>query len=110
MTFLTAQQRMKNNRICPQHLARQERRQLKAYLQNVDNEYEEQNTPCLLRNYVFCVGLRNNVLLRQLLNWDVIQRSCIPTSALLLSSKTSEIYTHVSTKSIQQIKSPFDDL
>jgi integrase/recombinase XerD len=26
------------------------------------------------------------------------------------SSKTSEIYTHVSTKSIQQIKSPFDDL
>ena len=26
------------------------------------------------------------------------------------SSKTSEIYTHVSTKSLQQIKSPFDDL
>ena len=26
------------------------------------------------------------------------------------SSKTHEIYTHVSTKSIQQIKSPFDDL
>lgn len=26
------------------------------------------------------------------------------------SSKTTEIYTHVSTKSIQQIKSPFDDL
>jgi integrase/recombinase XerD len=26
------------------------------------------------------------------------------------SSKTAEIYTHVSTKSIQQIKSPFDDL
>nr|WP_315174773.1 tyrosine-type recombinase/integrase [uncultured Flavobacterium sp.] len=25
-------------------------------------------------------------------------------------SKTTEIYTHVSTKSIQQIKSPFDDL
>jgi integrase/recombinase XerD len=26
------------------------------------------------------------------------------------SSKTTEIYTHVSTKSIQKIKSPFDDL
>ena len=26
------------------------------------------------------------------------------------SSKTTELYTHVSTKSIQQIKSPFDDL
>ncbi|CAM4123956.1 Phage integrase family protein [Flavobacterium weaverense] len=26
------------------------------------------------------------------------------------SSKKTEIYTHVSTKSIQQIKSPFDDL
>jgi len=26
------------------------------------------------------------------------------------SSRTIEIYTHVSTKSIQQIKSPFDDL
>lgn len=26
------------------------------------------------------------------------------------SSKTTEIYTHVSTKSLQQIKSPFDDL
>jgi integrase/recombinase XerD len=26
------------------------------------------------------------------------------------SSKTTEIYTHVSTKSMQQIKSPFDDL
>lgn len=26
------------------------------------------------------------------------------------SSKTTEIYTHVSTKSIQNIKSPFDDL
>lgn len=26
------------------------------------------------------------------------------------SSKTNEIYTHVNTKSIQQIKSPFDDL
>jgi integrase/recombinase XerD len=26
------------------------------------------------------------------------------------SSKTTEIYTHISTKSIQQIKSPFDDL
>jgi integrase/recombinase XerD len=26
------------------------------------------------------------------------------------SSKTTEIYTHVSTKRIQQIKSPFDDL
>jgi len=26
------------------------------------------------------------------------------------SSRTTEIYTHVSTKSIQQIKSPFDDL
>jgi integrase/recombinase XerD len=26
------------------------------------------------------------------------------------SSKTNEIYTHVSTKSLQQIKSPFDDL
>ena len=26
------------------------------------------------------------------------------------SSKTTEIYTHVSTKSLQSIKSPFDDL
>ena len=26
------------------------------------------------------------------------------------SSKTTEIYTHVSTKNLQQIKSPFDDL
>ncbi len=26
------------------------------------------------------------------------------------SSKTTEIYTHVSTKSLQKIKSPFDDL
>lgn len=26
------------------------------------------------------------------------------------SSKTTEIYTHVRTKNIQQIKSPFDDL
>ena len=26
------------------------------------------------------------------------------------SSKTTEIYTHVSTKSLQQIKGPFDDL
>jgi integrase/recombinase XerD len=26
------------------------------------------------------------------------------------SSKTTEIYTHMSTKNIQQIKSPFDDL
>jgi integrase/recombinase XerD len=26
------------------------------------------------------------------------------------SSKTTEIYTHVSAKNIQQIKSPFDDL
>ena len=26
------------------------------------------------------------------------------------SSRTTEIYTHVSTKSLQQIKSPFDDL
>jgi integrase/recombinase XerD len=26
------------------------------------------------------------------------------------SSKTTEIYTHVSTKNIQHIKSPFDDL
>ncbi|WP_246388273.1 tyrosine-type recombinase/integrase [Algoriphagus iocasae] len=26
------------------------------------------------------------------------------------SSRTTEIYTHVSTKSLQKIKSPFDDL
>ena len=26
------------------------------------------------------------------------------------SSRTTELYTHVSTKSMQQIKSPFDDL
>ena len=26
------------------------------------------------------------------------------------SSKTTEVYTHVSTKSIQNVKSPFDDL
>jgi integrase/recombinase XerD len=26
------------------------------------------------------------------------------------SSKTTEIYTHVSTKSFQNVKSPFDDL
>ena len=26
------------------------------------------------------------------------------------SSKTTEIYTHVSTKNLQQIRSPFDDL
>ncbi|MBM3455619.1 MAG: hypothetical protein FJX80_10780 [Bacteroidetes bacterium] len=26
------------------------------------------------------------------------------------SSKTTEIYTHVTTKSLQQIRSPFDDL
>ena len=26
------------------------------------------------------------------------------------SSKTTEIYTHISTKNIQQIKSPYDDL
>jgi integrase/recombinase XerD len=26
------------------------------------------------------------------------------------SSKTTEIYTHVSTKSIKNVKSPFDDL
>jgi len=26
------------------------------------------------------------------------------------NSKTTEIYTHVSTKSLQNIKSPFDDL
>jgi integrase/recombinase XerD len=26
------------------------------------------------------------------------------------SSKTTEIYTHVSTKSLQNVKSPFDDL
>jgi integrase/recombinase XerD len=26
------------------------------------------------------------------------------------SNKTTEIYTHVSTKSLQKIKSPFDDL
>ena len=26
------------------------------------------------------------------------------------SSRTTELYTHVSTKNIQQIKSPFDDL
>lgn len=34
----------------------------------------------------------------------------IPKMLGLNSSKTTEIYTHVSTKSLQNIKSPFDDL
>jgi integrase/recombinase XerD len=36
--------------------------------------------------------------------------SCKETILGRSSSKTTEIYTYASTKSIQQIKSPFDDL
>lgn len=58
---------------------------------------------------------RPNIALhkKKLMLWKILKTSTLSVIQELLghnSSRTTEIYTHVSKKKIENIKSPFDDL
>jgi integrase/recombinase XerD len=73
-------------------------RSLQLILKQALKKQESQNPPSAFARHSFATHLLES---GTALHSRIISHS---------SSKTTEIYTHVSTKSLQQIKSPFDDL
>ena len=85
--------------------------------QNVGEHYSEQSLQSVLKQALQKVGNTKPVTLHWLRHSYATHLLENGTDLRYIqellghnSSKTTEIYTHVSTKSIQQIKSPFDDL
>jgi len=79
--------------------------------------YSEYSLQSVLKQALYKVGIRKPVTLHWLRHSFATHLLESGTDLRFIqellghnSSKTTEIYTHVSTKSIQQIKSPFDDL
>lgn len=85
--------------------------------QNVGEQYSEQSLQSVLKQALQKAGITKPVTLHWLRHSYATHLLESGTDLRYIqellghsSSKTTEIYTHVSTKSIQQIKSPFDDL
>jgi integrase/recombinase XerD len=80
-------------------------------------QYSEQSLQSVLKQAVFKAGITKPVTLHWLRHSYATHLLESGTDLRFIQellghsrSKTTEIYTHVSTKSLQQIKSPFDDL
>ena len=92
----------------------------KTYLfegQNISLPYDVRSLQLILKQALEKTGIRKPVTLHWLRHSYATHLLESGTDLRYIqellghsSSKTTEIYTHVSTKSIQQIKSPFDDL
>jgi integrase/recombinase XerD len=92
----------------------------KTYLfegQNIGIQYDARSLQLILKQALQKTGIRKPVTLHWLRHSYATHLLESGTDLRYIqellghsSSKTTEIYTHVSTKSIQQIKSPFDDL
>ena len=85
--------------------------------QNAGEQYSEQSLQSVLKQALKKVGNTKPVTLHWLRHSYATHLLESGTDLRYIqellghsSSKTTEIYTHVSTKNIQQIKSPFDDL
>ena len=85
--------------------------------QNAGDQYSEQSLQSVLKQALQKAGIKKPVTLHWLRHSYATHLLENGTDLRYIqellghsSSKTTEIYTHVSTKSIQQIKSPFDDL
>lgn len=85
--------------------------------QNVGEQYSEQSLQSVLKQALQKAGITKPVTLHWLRHSYATHLLESGTDLRYIqellghsNSKTTEIYTHVSTKSIQQIKSPFDDL
>ncbi|PBJ06097.1 site-specific tyrosine recombinase/integron integrase [Flavobacterium sp. ACN6] len=85
--------------------------------QNSGEKYSEQSLQSVLKQALQKVGAKKPITLHWLRHSYATHLLESGTDLRYIqellghsSSKTTEIYTHVSTKSIQQIKSPFDDL
>lgn len=85
--------------------------------QNIGEHYSEQSLQSVLKQALQKVGITKPVTLHWLRHSYATHLLENGTDLRYIqellghsSSKTTEIYTHVSTKIIQQIKSPFDDL
>ena len=85
--------------------------------QNSGEKYSEQSLQSVLKQALQKVGTKKPITLHWLRHSYATHLLESGTDLRYIqellghsSSKTTEIYTHVSTKSIQQIKSPFDDL
>ena len=92
----------------------------KTYLfegQNIGLQYDARSLQIILKQTLQKVGIKKPVTLHWLRHSYATHLLESGTDLRYIqellghnSSKTTEIYTHVSTKSLQQIKSPFDDL
>ena len=85
--------------------------------QNPGETYSEKSLQCVLKQALIKVKITKPVSLHWLRHSYATHLLESGTDLRYIqellghsSSKTTEIYTHVSTKSLQQIKSPFDDL
>ena len=85
--------------------------------QTKGRQYSEQSLQSVLKQAVFKAGISKPVTLHWLRHSYATHLLESGTDLRFIQellghsrSKTTEIYTHVSTKSLQQIKSPFDDL
>ncbi len=85
--------------------------------QNGGDQYSEQSLQSVLKQALQKAGIKKPVTLHWLRHSYATHLLESGTDLRYIqellghsSSKTTEIYTHVSTKSLQQIKSPFDDL
>ena len=85
--------------------------------QNAGDQYSEQSLQSVLKQALQKAGIKKPVTLHWLRHSYATHLLESGTDLRYIqellghsSSKTTEIYTHVSTKSLQQIKSPFDDL
>ncbi|GDX64808.1 integrase [Chlorobiota bacterium] len=92
----------------------------KTYLfegQNIGEQYDSRSLQLVLKHAVKKAGIQKPVTLHWLRHSYATHLLESGTDLRYIqellghnSSRTTEIYTHVSTKNIQQIKSPFDDL
>jgi len=85
--------------------------------QDAGEQYSEQSIQSVLKQALAKAGIRKPVTLHWLRHSYATHLLEAGTDLRYIqellghkSSKTTEIYTHVSTKSLQNIKSPFDDL
>ncbi len=85
--------------------------------QTPGTQYDQRSLQQVLKKAVFKAGITKPVTLHWLRHSYATQLLEAGTDLRYIqeilghsSSRTTEIYTHVSIKSIQQIKSPFDDL
>ena len=81
------------------------------------NKYDERSLQMVLKKSISLAGIKKNVTLHWLRHSYAthLHESGVDIHLIQLllghkSTRTTEIYTHVSQKSIQRIRSPFDDL